>query len=61
MGGDEKMCGGLILLRNRRGVFPFFGDLRLARPHLPPCGGESEIEELARSGPNLRFRKRGAR
>ncbi len=28
--------------------------------HLPPCGGESEIEELARSGPNLRFRKRGA-
>jgi hypothetical protein len=33
----------------------------LAGAHLPPCGGESEIEELARSGPNLRFRKRGAR
>ena len=29
-------------------------------PISPPCGGESEIEELARSGPNLRFRKRGA-
>ncbi len=25
MGGDEKMCGGLILLRKRRGASPFFG------------------------------------
>jgi hypothetical protein len=44
-----------LALRELRG----FGGSRGA--YLPPCGGESEIEELARSGPNLRFRKKGAR
>jgi hypothetical protein len=27
MGGDEKMCGGLILLGNRCGTSPFFREI----------------------------------
>jgi hypothetical protein len=66
MGGDEIRMVLLILLEKMAKLIPLarwelrdFGGLRGL--YLPPCGGESEIEELARSGPNLRFRKRGAR
>jgi hypothetical protein len=65
MVGDEIRAVSLNLLGKMAKFIPLgLRELRgfgcLARAYLPPCGGESEIEELARSGPNLRFCKRGA-
>lgn len=38
MGGDERMCGGLILLRNRCGASPFSGFAEVWRGCLALAG-----------------------